>query len=54
MQFAVSFDFVIALKDKSYKASISLDLPCENLIEEGTTSKEITDMSQFVFKRVNN
>ena len=53
MQFAVSFDFVITLKDKSYKASISLDLPCGNLIEEGTSSKEIRDMSHLVFKRVN-
>lgn len=52
VSFKVSFDVVINLKNKSYISNVILDLPCENnLIEQGTCSKEITD--KFVFKRVN-
>lgn len=51
VNFKVSFDVVINLKNKSYITNVTLDLPCEsNLIEQGTCSKEITD--KFVFKRV--
>lgn len=53
INFKVAFDIEINLKDKSYISNIVLDLPCENnLIEQGTSSKEITD--KFVFKRVVN
>lgn len=49
--FKVTFDVVINLKNKSYTSNITLDLPCENnLIEQGTCSKEITE--KFVFKRL--
>lgn len=52
VSFKVSFDVVINLKNKSYISNVILDLPCENnLIEQGTCSKEITD--KFVFKRIN-
>ena len=52
LKFTVNFDFIINLKNKSYKTNITIDLPCsDSLIEEGTCSKEITD--EFVFKRVN-
>lgn len=51
VSFKVSFDVVINLKNKSYISNVVLDLPCEDdLIEQGTCSKEITD--KFVFKRV--
>lgn len=51
LRFEINFDFVIYLKNKSYVSNISLSLPCgENLLEEGTCSKEITE--GFVFKRV--
>lgn len=51
LSFEVNFDFVINLKNKSYVSNISLSLPCgENLLEEGTCSKEITD--RFIFKRM--
>lgn len=53
VSFKISFDVVINLKNKSYISNVTLDLPCENnLIEQGTCSKEITD--KFVFKRVIN
>ena len=52
VSFKISFDVVINLKNKSYISNVILDLPCENnIIEQGTCSKEITD--KFVFKRVN-
>lgn len=53
ISFKVSFDIVINLRNKSYISNVCLDLPCENnLIEQGTNSREITD--KFVFKRVKN
>ncbi len=53
LNFEVNFDFVINLKDVSYSSNITLQMPCsENLMEEGTCSKEITD--GFIFTRVNN
>lgn len=51
LNFEVNFDFVIQLKHKSYVSNISITLPCENnLLEEGTCSKEITE--GFIFRRV--
>ena len=35
-----------------YKTNITLSLPCEKLLTEGTSNKEITDMSGIVFKRI--
>lgn len=53
LKFKVSFDLTIELEKKSYKTTIVLDLPCENLIEQGTSNKIITETEQFIFKRVN-
>lgn len=53
LKFKVSFDLVIELEKKSYKTTVTLDLPCEELIEKGTSSKEITDFEEIIFKRVN-
>lgn len=53
LKFKVSFDLIIELEKKSYKTTIMLDLPCENLIEKGTSSKEITNFEEIIFKRVN-
>ena len=39
---------------KSFKTSLSLDIPVEDIVEKGTSSKEITDKSNIVFKRVEN
>ena len=52
VSFKVSFDIVINVRNTSYISNVILDLPSENnLVEQGTCSKEITD--KFVFKRVN-
>lgn len=51
----ITFDLIIKLETgKEYKSTIDLDFPVENVIEEGTTSVEITDLKNFIFKRVNN
>ena len=52
VKFQVNFDLIIQINGIKYKSNIYLDLPCNNLCTEGTTTKEITDMSNIVFKRV--
>ncbi len=37
---------------EGFKANVVLDMPCENLIEQGTSNIEITDMSNIIFKRL--
>lgn len=54
LEVKITFDLVIKLEEgKEYKATIHLDLPVENVIEKGTTSTEITNTKDFIFKRVN-
>lgn len=49
----ISFDLTIKTSDNiSYKTTISVDLPVGNIIEEGTSSIEINELNQLVFKRV--
>lgn len=48
----VEFDLVINLEsDISFRASIELELPTGNIIEQGSSSTEIKDMKNIVFKR---
>lgn len=49
--FEVEFDLVITVDNCSYRANIKLQMPCGNIIEEGTCSLEKTDMSDVIFKR---
>ena len=49
------FDLTITTEEgKEYKANISLDLPVEGVVENGTSSKEITNLDDIVFKRTKN
>ena len=49
----VSFDITIKLvSEKQYKATISLELPIDDVVQEGTTSLEKTDMEDVIFKRI--
>ena len=49
----IKFDFSIKLNSgKIYKATIPLELPVEDVIEKGTSSNELTDMSKYDFKRI--
>lgn len=55
LQIKIIFDLSIELQaGKEYKTNISLDFPVDNVIEKGTESKEITDLKNLIFKRVNN
>ncbi len=51
----IKFKLKINLESgKSFQSEIALTLPLEEVIEQGVASKEFTDMSTYIFKRVNN
>lgn len=51
----LSFVLTITLKSgKIFQTVIELDLPSEDIIEEGTKGIEITDLTNIVFKRIKN
>ncbi len=53
LKFKIYFDLIINLESgKEYKTTINLDLPVDNVVESGTTSIEITNLTDFIFKRV--
>ncbi len=55
LQAKISFDIIIKLNSgKSFKAKANLNTPSGNIVEEGTANIEITDLSDIVFKRVEN
>lgn len=48
----LTFDLFIKVQDgKEYKTIIELDLPIEDVVKNGITSTEITDLDKFIFKR---
>ena len=49
--FDINFDLVIEIEGIKYKTNISLSLPCDGLCEYGTSSKEITNTGDIIFKR---
>ena len=51
----LSFDITINLNSgKSFKGTISLEIPAGDITENATTNMEITDFSNVVFKRIKN
>ena len=51
----LTFHLTIILESgKEYQAEIKIELPTRNVIEEGSTSTEITDLEDVVFKRTHN
>ena len=51
----ISMDITIKIESgKEYKASTSFDLPIEGVVEKGTSSREILDTSDVIFKRIKN
>ena len=51
----LTFDISITTESgREYQANISLDLPVEGVVENGTASKEITDLDDIVFRRTKN
>lgn len=53
--FKVSFDILLKLSSqKSFKATIELNLPNEGITTQGIVSKEITKFDNVIFKRITN
>lgn len=51
----LKFEITIkTVSGKEYKAEVALDLPIKGVVEDGTTSYEITDLTDVIFKRVKN
>jgi len=49
------FDLTIKLTSgKKYLATINIDIPADEIIEKGTVGKEITELEDIVFKRIEN
>lgn len=52
IKFSVSFDIIVNLDSKkNYKASMNLDLPTGNVVDNGMQSTENTDLKDIIFKR---
>ena len=53
LKFKVSFDIYITLDGgKVYKSNIELELPVNDVVNQGTQSMEYTDLENIVFKRM--
>ena len=51
----MSFDLTIKLKSgKIYQSKINVQIPGDEVIEEGTMGIEITDLQDIIFKRIEN
>ena len=51
----LTFQLTITLESgKEYQAEIKTELPTGNVIEEGSSSTEMTDLQDVVFKRIHN
>lgn len=49
----LTFDLKLKLENgNEYKTTITLDFPVGNVVEEGTVGTEITEVKDFVFKRL--
>lgn len=54
VKFNVGFNITIKTSDRNmYQSRIKLDLPVEGMLEKGSSSQELTNFKNLVFKRVN-
>ena len=52
LKFTLKFDIVIdTSNDILYRGNFEIELPCGNIIEEGTSKLDKTDLSEVIFKR---
>ena len=52
LKFTLKFDVLIdTTNDIVYKGTFTVDLPCGDILEEGTSKLDKTDLSDIVFKR---
>ena len=53
IELKLSFDIAITTSDDvTYKGTLGLDMPTGEIIEKGSSSIEITDFSEIIFKRI--
>ena len=53
LKYSLGFDIIIeTVSEKKYKASITLDIPMDNFINDGLAKKEIKDNEKIIFKRI--
>lgn len=53
LKFKVTFDIIMNLNSgKVYKSNIELELPIDDVVNQGIQSKEYTDLDNIVFKRM--
>lgn len=53
IQFDISFDMLLETnKNVTYKGTIAVHLPAQNIISQGTSNFEITDFGDVIFKRL--
>lgn len=51
----LSFDIIMTLQSgKKFKTTLNLNIPSDEIIEEGTKGIEITDLKDIIFKRIEN
>ena len=52
LQFTLKFDVLIDISnDIIYRGTFTVDMPCGNILEEGTSKLDKTDLSDVIFKR---
>lgn len=51
LKFKVSFDLIIEVSNKSYKGTVTLDLPAGDVVGKKQSHVEITDFENVIFKR---
>ncbi len=55
IQAQISFDITIKLNSgKCFKANVNLSTPSGNIVEEGSSNIEITNLENIIFKRIEN
>lgn len=53
LKYKLSFDIIIeTVSEKKYKASLTLDIPTDNFINEGILKKEMKNNTEIIFKRI--
>lgn len=53
LKFNLSFDLVIKTNINTYKGNVNLELPCGDLLTEGTSHLDKKDCTDIIFKREN-
>ena len=53
LKISISFDIVIDTNINKYRATVNLDLPCGDILTEGTSQLDKKDCTDIIFKREN-